>query len=211
MFKLVNIKYKNIVDIKDLIFPKGKISTIIGKSGSGKTTLLKMLNKLISPDSGDIFYKNEDLKTIDSVKLRREVLMLQQNPVIFTGSIRDNLLIGLKFSEKTLVEDEVLIELMDKIRLNKNLDEDTSKLSGGEKQRLALARLLLMEPEVLLLDEPSSALDEESEKIIIEGIVSYVRDRNISLIMVSHSNLIANTYSDYIYNISKNDFLKLEV
>lgn len=168
MYKLKEVKYKDILDIDNLHIPKHNITCIVGESGSGKTTLLRLLNKLISPNRGEITYKEKSLEAIDPIKLRREVIMLPQTPAIFSGSVKENLLIGLKFSEKTFVSDKELSSILKTVKLNKELEEDAGKLSGGEKQRLALGRIMLLEPEVYLLDEPSSALDEETEQMIIK-------------------------------------------
>ncbi|KAB3529292.1 ABC transporter ATP-binding protein [Alkaliphilus pronyensis] len=205
MFLLKDIKYKDILDIKELKFEESKVACIVGESGSGKTTLLRLLNKLISCDGGEIFYKNKPFKHINSVDLRREVVMLPQAPAIYGGSIKDNLLIGLKFGEKPIVSDERLLEILRLVKLNKGLNDDADKLSGGEKQRIALGRVILMEPEVLLLDEPSSALDEDTEELIIEALVSYTRNRGKTLIMVTHSKKIAGSFSDKIVELSKRD------
>lgn len=203
MFSLKEVRYKGILDIKSLNIKKYKVTCIVGQSGSGKTTLLRLLNKLISCDSGEIFYENQPLNDIDSIKLRREVVMLPQSPAIFNGSIRDNLLIGLKFSEKPFVTDDKLYEILKMVNLNKELATDAEKLSGGEKQRVALGRVVLMEPQVLLLDEPSSALDEDTEHMIIEALVNYTKEKNKTLIMVTHSRKVANTFSDEIVEIER--------
>lgn len=201
MFYLQDLEYKDILDIKSLQIPDNKVTCIVGESGSGKTTLLRLLNKLISCDKGEIFYNNRSFNDINSIELRRRVVMLPQTPAIFPGTVKENLLIGLKFSEKPLTEDEKLLEVLNMIHLNKNLNEDAEKLSGGEKQRLALGRVLLLDPEVFLLDEPSSALDEETEQIIIEKLVSYTRQNNKTLIMVTHSKKVAQNFSDIIIEI----------
>ncbi len=197
MFRFEDIKYKEILDIKQLTIPLHQITCIVGESGSGKTTLLRLLNKMISATEGEIYYHNTPLSSMDSIALRREIVMLPQTPVIFTGTVKDNLLIGLKFSEKTLQNDEKLIEILKMIDLNKPLEESIENLSGGEKQRLALGRVVLMEPEVFLLDEPSSALDEDTEKVVIEQFVHFSKQHNKTLIMVTHSKAIAQAYSDY--------------
>lgn len=186
------------MDINKLRIESHKVTCIVGGSGSGKTTLLRLLNKLISPDSGEILYNGDSINNIDAVKLRRDVVMLPQSPAIFNGTIKDNLLVGLKFSEKPLVSDMKLLETLQLINLHKDLNETPDTLSGGEKQRLALGRVVLMDPEVLLLDEPSSALDEDTEHIIINSLVKYSRKNNKTLIMVTHSKKVANTFSDYI-------------
>ncbi|MDH7576865.1 MAG: ABC transporter ATP-binding protein [Bacillota bacterium] len=202
MFCLRGVRYRDILDIERLEIPEGKVTCIVGESGSGKTTLLRLLNKLISYDNGEIVYKGRSLKDIDSVELRRRVIMLPQTPVIFPGTVRDNLLIGLVFSEKPLVGEEKLLEIMEMVHLDKNFDEDAEKLSGGEKQRLALGRVLLMDPEAFLLDEPSSALDEDTEEVVIGGLVKYARERGKTVVMVTHSKQVARSFSDKIVEVN---------
>lgn len=201
MFSLKKVKYKLILDINDLNIKKYKVTCIVGESGSGKSTLLRLLNKLISCNSGEIYYNNQPLNTINSVELRRDVVMLPQLPVIFPGTVRDNLLTGLRFAEKPTVDDTKLRQILNIVHLNKELNDDSDKLSGGEKQKLALGRVILLDPAVFLLDEPSSALDEETERIIIEKLVAYTKEVNKTLIMVTHSKKVAQTYSDNIIEI----------
>lgn len=207
MFRLEGIKYQDILEIEHLNIPANKLTCIVGESGSGKTTLLKLLNKMISCSKGEIYYKDNPISTIDSIKLRREVVMLPQVPAIFTGTVRDNLLTGLKFSEKPPVNDEKLVEVLKMVHLSKPLEENADKLSGGEKQRLALGRVILMEPKIFLLDEPSSALDEDTERIIIEQLVHYTKQNNKTLIMVTHTKIIAQIYADNIVEIRNGKIL----
>ncbi|MBU5270447.1 ABC transporter ATP-binding protein [Clostridium cochlearium] len=211
MFLFKNVSYKNILNIRELNIPSHKVTCIVGQSGSGKTTLLRLLNKIISYDEGEILYNDKSLKTIDSIKLRREVIMLPQIPVMFNGNVKENLLIGLKFSEKPLVPDEILYEILEFVQLDKELSESVEKLSGGEKQKLCLARALLLNPEVFLLDEPSSALDEDTEHLIISSLVEYTKKNNKTLIMVTHSKKIAKNFSDNIIEIKNGSlFIKEE-
>ncbi len=210
LFSIKGLVYKDILAINRLELPGNKIICIVGESGGGKTTLLKMLNKLVSPDKGEILYNNISLKDIDSVNLRREVVMLSQIPAIFEGTIKDNLLIGLKFSEKPMVSDKVLEEALSFIKLNKNLEDNSENLSGGEKQRLALARVLIMNPKVFLLDEPSSALDEDTEKFVIEKLVNHTRKNNKTLIMVTHSKSIAENYYDCLIEIKEGKIINIK-
>jgi putative ABC transport system ATP-binding protein len=202
LFELTGVHYKNIITIKHLVIEAGQTTCIVGESGSGKTTLLKLLNNMLTCTRGKITYQGEDLKQIDPVRHRREVIMLPQTPVIFPGSVRDNLLIGLKFAGKKAVTDEKLLEELDRVGLNKELGEETEKLSGGEMQRLALARIILMEPCVLLLDEPTSALDEGSEDKITNYINNYLAGGDKTLVMVTHSRQLALQMGDRIVTVS---------
>ena len=201
MFKLEHVKYKSILDIQGAHIKPGIITAVLGESGSGKTTLLKLLNKLISCDKGTIYYNKTPIEEIEPVKLRREVVMLPQEPAVFDGDIRENLIIGLKFSKKEIPPDQTLSEMLDKIRLNKKLDDKTQTLSGGEKQRLVLGRIMLMHPEVLLLDEPSASLDEDTERAVISELSDYAKSYNKTLVMVTHSKKMAHEFADEIIKI----------
>ena len=207
MFLLKDVEYKSILAIDTLYIPKNKVTCIVGESGSGKTTLLRLLNKLISCDRGEIYYNNHPIKDIDSVELRRNVVMLPQSPAIFKGDIRENLLVGLKFAEKPTVSDEELTKILKLVHLNKGLTDDAEKLSGGEKQRLALGRVILLQPEVLLLDEPSAALDEDTEQLMIDSLVHYTKENVKTLVMVTHSNKIAQRFADHIIEIKSGNII----
>ncbi len=203
MFVLTGVKYKDILDIDKLSIPAFQVTCILGESGSGKTTLIKLLNRMLSYDSGEIMLDGKSLNTLSPIELRRKVIMLSQNPAIFSGTIKDNLLIGLKFSEKPLVPDQDLVEILEMIHLKKSLEENAENLSGGEKQRIALGRVLITKPDILLLDEPSSALDENTENFIIEKIKDYTKQNNKTLIMVTHSKKAAYQFADYLITLSQ--------
>lgn len=202
MFKLTNIRFKNILDIPSLVINK-PITCIVGSSGSGKTTLLRMLNCLNVPDSGTIVYNGQELSKTDTIKLRRKVVMLGQTPVIYSGTIEDNLQIGLEFSKKLPASSSVMKEVLERVELNKPLADSCANLSGGEKQRLCLARVMLMDADTYLLDEPSAALDRETELFIIDNFTKFVLENNKELIMVTHSEQIAEKFPDSIIRIEK--------
>ena len=201
MFEIENVKFKDILNIKKVKLNKNMITAILGSSGGGKTTFLKLLNNMITADQGKITYKDQDIESYDPVALRREVVMLPQDPEIFRGSIRDNFKITEKIADNVISENLNYEELLSQVSLTQNLADDAQKLSGGEKQRLALARVMLLEPEVLLLDEPSSSLDKITEEKIIKMVVDYVRENDRTLIMVTHSPDIAEKFADRIINI----------
>ena len=203
MFKLDKVRYRDIISVDDLTISSNETTCIVGESGSGKTTFLKLLNHMVNYNQGTITYRGEDLKNLDPINLRREVILLPQTPVIFPGTVRDNLLIGLAFSGRKPVDDNRLLEEMEYAGLDKRLDEEAEPLSGGEKQRLALIRVILMEPNVLLLDEPTSALDEGTELSIIEYINNYLKAKDKTLIMVTHSRELAKSMGDRMVNVNK--------
>jgi len=207
MFEIRNIKFRNILDIKFLNIDK-QITCVVGPSGSGKTTLLRMLNRLNVPDDGVILYNNKDISKIDTIILRRNVVMLGQTPVIYSGNIEDNLQIGLEFSKKFPASKSRMKEILERVELNKKLTDGCGNLSGGEKQRLCLARVMLMDADTYLLDEPSAALDKDTEQFIIDNFSKFVLENNKELIMITHSEQIAQKYNNSIVRIEKGEVVK---
>lgn len=198
MFTIHNLQYKDIVSIEQLEIKEGKITCLFGESGSGKSTILKMLNNMLTPDHGEIMYHNKNLLDYSPIELRKEVVMLGQEPIMFEGDIRSNLTIGLTFSGKDIVEDMVLEELLKKLQLHKGLDEDANQLSGGEKQRVAFGRVVLMNANVYLLDEPTSALDEDTEQLVMQYFTNYLKEEKKTAVLVTHSKDVAKKYADRI-------------
>ncbi|MFC4403962.1 ABC transporter ATP-binding protein [Gracilibacillus xinjiangensis] len=205
MFELHNVQFKDILHIEKLEIHDQKIICLFGESGSGKSTLLKMLNGMLTEDSGKVLYNKELLSNYDPVELRKKVTMLGQDPIMFEGTVRDNLLIGLKFTGNDLVDDRKLDQLLKKLRLEKKLDDNADKLSGGEKQRVAFGRVMLMDAEVYLLDEPTSALDEETETKVMDQFRNFLKEKGKTAVLVTHSKEVAEKYADetlYMKDIS---------
>jgi len=201
MFVFDNVAYDSIVTIEKLNINRNEITCLVGPSGGGKSTILKMMNKSISPTEGTIRYEETPLAEIDSVEHRRRVIYLSQSPYIFEGTIKDNLQVGLLFHGKEPADEKTLESMLRRVSLDKPLDADASNLSGGEAQRLALGRVLLLEGDCYLMDEPSSALDDETEKLIIRTIADFVKRNKKTLVMITHSRSIAEEYADHIYEI----------
>lgn len=203
LFSLKDVVFKDILSINELKFHENQVTSVIGESGTGKTTMLKMLNHLISPDSGSIYYREKSVLEYTPSELRREVVMLPQQPVMYDGTIKENLLIGRTFSEKhDAIADDELHKGLEHMRLNKKLDDLAEHLSGGEQQRLALLRIMLMDAPVYLLDEPTSALDDNTEDFIMSSFISFAKDKNKSVILVTHSKSVAEEYGDNIVDMT---------
>lgn len=202
MFEIKGLKYKNILDIPDLVLDR-TVHCITGSSGSGKTTLLRHLNRLAEPDEGEIFFNDKPIRLIQPVELRRRVVMLGQTAVIYSGTVADNLLAGLRFSQKKEADDGEMRRALEQVNLELSLDAWCDRLSGGEKQRLCLARVLLMDAQCYLLDEPSAALDKENEFFVIQNMADFVRKRGRQLILVSHSDQVAEMFRDGLVRLEK--------
>lgn len=188
MFKLKDIKFKNILDIENLEIHENVVTIVKGESGSGKSTMLKLLNNIISPDSGVVMYNGVDVNDINPITLRREVIMQSQFPNIFPGNVRENLNIIFTLRGEEGLDDEKLLKALEIVNLKKDLTDDAQNLSGGEKTRLSIARLFLVEPEVFLLDEPGASLDSKTEEILMNNVISEIKKRNKTLIFISHSD-----------------------
>ena len=192
MFELNNVTFKHILHIQHVCLDRC-VTCIIGPSGSGKTTMLRLLNRLNEAEQGTILYNGEDIQKLNPMELRRRVVMLGQTPVIYPGDIEENLQIGLRLSGRLPATKQ------------KELQESCERLSGGEKQRLCLARVMLMDAEVYLVDEPSSALDKETESFVIENLVHFVTERKRQLIMVTHSAEVSAKYPKSLLRIENGD------
>ncbi|MFE4813521.1 ATP-binding cassette domain-containing protein [Peribacillus simplex] len=191
IFRLENIRYKGILKIDDLRISACMVTCLTGESGAGKTSLLRLLNRMDDPDSGSIYYQDRLLDEFNPIELRRKVTMLSQSPFTLPGTIEENLQIGLELTERKKKDKAELVKALETVQLLKSLDEGAENLSGGEKQRLALARLLLLKPEVYLLDEPTSALDEEAELKVMSRFLEEVKREKGTVIMITHSKQLA--------------------
>lgn len=187
MFLLKDIKFKNILDIENLEINENVVTVVKGESGSGKSTMLKLLNNIISPDSGIVIYNGVDVNDISPITLRREVIMQSQFPTIFPGNVRENLNIIFTLRGEEGLADEKLLKAMEIVNLKKDLNDDAQNLSGGEKTRLSIARLFLVEPDVFLIDEPGASLDSKTEEILMNNVIAEIKKRNKTLIFISHS------------------------
>ncbi len=202
VYRFESAGYKDIVHVEKAVIWAFKVTFVTGESGSGKSTFIKMLNRFVVADRGTVFFKSRDIKDMDPFRLRRAAAMLPQAPVLFGETVRDNLIAGAIFSEKDLPDDERMKEALQIVKLDKGLNENSATLSGGEIQRISLARIILQDPEIFILDEPSSSLDGKTEKHVMENVVGYIKEKRKTAVIVSHSLKIAEKYSDEILMVN---------
>lgn len=163
----------------------GEVFAVVGPSGSGKSSLLRLLNRLDEPTAGTVFFENLDYRQIPPRELRRRIGMVTQRPFLFPGTVMQNVGFGPRQSGEVL-SDERAAELLARVGLPGYAHRDVANLSGGEAQRVSLARTLANSPAVLLLDEPTSALDEEAKA----GVESLIRD----IILAGHHTCVLVTH-----------------
>ena len=170
-----------ILDGVDLEVPASGITVIVGPSGAGKTTLLRLCNRLEVPTSGTVAFRGDDIAGLDPLDLRRRVGMAFQRPTVLGGSVRDNLAVAAPGSSNGR-----LAESLDRVELDRSLlDRAADVLSVGEAQRMCLARTLLTEPEALLADEPTAALDV-GRRAGIERLVGGLAADGMPVLWVTH-------------------------
>jgi putative ABC transport system ATP-binding protein len=161
--------------------PKGSVTVVTGPSGAGKSTLLRLCNRLEVPTAGTVRFNGDDVDAIDPLWLRRRVGMVFQRPTLFGGTVRDNLLVALPDGTDQTYEDA-----LDRAGLSTTfLDRDGGELSGGEAQRACLARTLVTAPEVLLMDEPTSSLDDANTRVLERHTCS-LTDEGVTVVWVTH-------------------------
>ncbi len=180
-------------------FPQGRITTLVGPSGAGKSTLLKLCNGLISPVKGGIFVKDQAIAEYEPVELRRMVGMALQSAPMISGTVYDNLNLPLDLQGQKLAEQEAL-ELLEDVGLKRELlTRKVKELSGGQRQKVSIARTLVNKPEILLMDEITSSLDRASKHEIEELISKINRKYGTTIIWITHNLQQALEIGDYTW------------
>ncbi|MBB6449176.1 putative ABC transport system ATP-binding protein [Geomicrobium halophilum] len=186
---------------------KGEIITLIGSSGSGKSSLLMLFNRLNDPDEGTITYRGKSLQNYQITYLRKSMGMVFQTSSLFDGTVRDNLAYGPKIFQEW--EEQMGEELLKNVQLPISyLDRNVEELSGGEQQRVALARTLANRPEILLLDEVTSALDLRNIELIEEFLVSLVPTSVRAILMVTHDVNQARRLGDRTFFMEEGEVIE---
>ena len=187
---------RRVLDEVTACIPAAGITVISGPSGAGKTTLLRLCNRLEVPDQGVVRYRGRPVDDLDPLALRRRAGMVFQRPTPFPGSVADNLAVahpdagaeGMSAALRRVALDPAL------------LAQEARTLSGGELQRMCLARTLVTRPETLLLDEPTSALDAQPKQVF-ETTARDLAAEGITIIWVTHDSAQADRVADRIYQL----------
>jgi len=191
-FNHVSFEYKKDNEVlKDITLKisKGQVIAFVGSSGAGKSTMMSLILKFISPKIGDIYIDDKNIRSISSIDIRSNIALVQQQPFLFSGRIIDVIKMGRDFSEDDVIKSakianahEFILKLPSKYETN--ITERGSNFSGGQIQRLAIARAILGNPSILLLDEATSALDSDSEAEVQKGLNQAMNNRTV--IIVAH-------------------------
>lgn len=181
------VKGKKIISDLSLEVKRNDFLTITGPSGSGKSTVLKLIADLISPTSGSITFQDKDVNSYDPIQYRRQVSYCFQQPMLFGETVQDNLVFPFQIRKREFNQEKAIKSLAS-VDLNADfLTKKITELSGGEKQRVALIRNLMFKPQVLLLDEITTGLDNESKQIV-HDLIQQVHKNDTTIIQVTHDN-----------------------
>lgn len=190
---------KKILKNLKLVIKKGSHILLKGESGKGKTSVLNLISRFYSTQGQAISmkYNGISIEDIFPDSYYRHVIQAQQIPYIFKASLFDNITLGESYTEedvKEALEAVCMEEFIQEKGMDYQIDEKGENLSGGQRQRIGIARALIRKPDILMLDEPTSALNEELSKILVKRVVEYCIQNEIALITVSHSEIFEEYY-----------------
>ena len=193
---------RRILDEATILVRPGEAVAIQGPSGSGKSTLVRVLATLLEADAGAVMLDGRDAREIAPSRFRTRIAFLAQQPAMFDGTVRDNLAAGPALHGDSL-DDARARDLIAAVGLDDSVQlREARTLSGGEKQRVALARALANGPQVLLLDEPTAALDPEAGELIV-ALLRDLRARGLSVVMVTHVDAHARALGGTLYRCER--------
>lgn len=215
-FKNVSKKYDSVDVISNinLLINEGELVTLIGLSGCGKTTTLKMINRLIQPTNGDVLLNNKSIFSYNPIKLRRKIgFVIQQTGLFPHMSVREN--IGIIPEAEGVPQESIdkkVKELMEMVDLdyNKFVDAYPDELSGGQQQRVGIARAFANDANVILMDEPFSALDPITKNQLQDELVKIQKETNKTIVFVTHDMNEAIKISDRICIMNKGEIIQFD-
>jgi putative ABC transport system ATP-binding protein len=214
LLEFLNVSYNNdgktILKNLSVRINAGDFISIIGPSGSGKSTFLKLCCHLISPSEGDILYRDKSIMKYEPTTLRRQIAYVFQAPYLFGDTVMDNISFPY-IIRNAKVDFERVYGLFELFNLHgEYLEKDIKKLSGGEKQRIALIRTLLFNPEIILLDEVTSSLDMENT-LIVEGVIESLNQQGSTILWVTHDLEQSRKYANQVLTMENGEIKSIEV
>ncbi len=191
-------RHTQVIEVDQLTIPSHVSTVVLGDNGAGKTTLLSLLGFVLRPAAGEILFKGQKVSKKTCLSLRRRIAALHQRPYLFKGTVLDNAALALKLRgvASSIAKDRAM-QGLEQVGLARLAQRSASTLSGGEAQRVALARCLVTRPEVLLLDEPFSHLDRSSAKLIHNAIRDFIGN-NGTVVFTTHDDSLWPDLADHV-------------
>jgi tungstate transport system ATP-binding protein len=176
-----------ILEIKDLAVEKGEVLSIVGPNGTGKSSFLLTLARLLQPEKGELLWDGQTLKEQSDLAYRRRIALVLQEPLLLDVSVFENIAIGLRYRGAPSAEIKNRVNhWLARMGIESLRDRPGAKLSGGEAQRVSLARAFVLNPELLLLDEPFSALDAPTRLRLLDDLKSILAETGTTTIFITH-------------------------
>ncbi len=196
------LKFRDLIAYPPIEIKPAVATFLTGESGSGKSTLLKLLNATAVPSAGVILYEGLDVEGMDTLRIRREVVLAAQNVFLFDGTIRQNFDQFYDFRDEPPIGEVDLKRFLALCCADFPPDARCETLSGGERQRVFLAIHLSLKPKVLMLDEPTSALDEATSFKLFSNVKTWCAENGTALIAVSHDQKLADAFADEVIHLA---------
>lgn len=197
---------KNVLNDIKIDFKKGSVYTIVGKSGAGKSTLLSLISGLDLATSGDIVYEGKNMRELDRDDYRAKgiAVIFQGYNLLTNATVLDNIVLAMNISQSKVADKKAhAYALLERVGISaEQADRKVLKLSGGEQQRVGIARALSHDPDVIIADEPTGNLDPETEANIMSILQDLAHEEDKCVIIVTHSNGVAK-YADQLYGLNK--------
>lgn len=185
--------------IDHLTLNPGEVLAVVGPNGAGKSTLLLTISKLLVPASGSITYRGTDLTHLKELDYRRNIALVMQDPLLFDTTVYNNIRTGLRFRGLSKKEQEERIESwMERLKISHLRDRHSAQLSSGQAQRVSLARALVLNPAILLLDEPFSPLDSPTRSKLIEDLRTLLSRFGTTTVFITHDQEQALSLGDRV-------------
>ncbi len=208
LFSLRNIRVRGGLAYPDTDIYAHRLTVVTGKSGCGKSTMLALLNGTLDPEQGTVSYKGKDIRKTAPLELRHEIILVPQKIWLFPASIEENFREFYRLLERPQPNAQTIRSMLEKLGIDKAPDTACTELSGGERHRVYLSVCLSLKPEVLLLDEPTAALDHENARKLAELLKQYSEKQ--SIVMVCHDQSLFEYADEHIHlekqQLSAKDF-----
>lgn len=199
------LRFQELITYPQIRMEENRFTFITGESGSGKSTYLKLLNKTLLPSAGEVRYRGQNIREGNTLELRRRVLLVPQEVFLFDGTIRDNFAAYYASREETPPGDDLIRSVLQVCCADFPLEAQCAVLSGGERQRVFQAIFLSLAPDVLLLDEPTAALDETTGRQLLGNIKGFCSQRKITGVVVSHNDELTRQFADQIIELKRGE------
>lgn len=198
------LTFKDLIIYPHMQIEEHKFTFIGGKSGCGKSTYLKMLNRTVIPSKGMVYYKGKDIVSLDVLSYRREVMLVPQEVYLPDDTIRNAYRFYYETCGRSVLDDDEILHYLHIACTDFDPDTDCTKLSGGERQRVFLSIYLSCRPKVLLLDEPTAALDPATSKELLQNLKEHCQKHDMSAVCVCHNDALIEAYADAVIRLGGN-------